>query len=564
MEFDKSQYFGRYDASNIDQIIDYVKQMDGHLEHTYNFGKPFMKGERETKYIDYLTDRNLNDAPISASESLEYMSSFFQNVPNWNNPGTMINVIPPSNLVSIVSSFFSTLYGSNMAQDTYAGNVIYSEFEVTKYISDLLAWDWKESHGTFTFGGKGTNLYAAKVALSKANPNVAEKGLEGKSYFMLTSQNAHPCHYEVCNWIGIGKENCLEISCGADGKMDVDEAEKVIRREIEAGRVFIGYNLNGGSTNELYVDPIEDIYLLNQRIVKEYRLAYTPHIHVDAVLSWVYLFFNSYDFTANPLSITQSALSKIQSLNYEVQELKYADSVGIDFHKTGFCPYVSSLFIVKNRADFYATNNSTVMKLEDLHYGNYNPYQSTLELTRASLGPVAALASLKSLGVQGFQKILSDMFTATETFRERLASRDDILVINQDAVWLATFFILKPKEFSDLTLEGIHELSEEQIDRIRTYNTDYAKYILQKGEQGDVSFTYTSSRSYKIPGTDISLGVLKAYPMSPFLTAQEVDRIVHEVGESVELYAGGNDNAGYSQRKYISDEMVYREKTKKE
>ena len=30
--------------------------------------------------------------------------------------------------------------------------------------------------------------------------------------------------------------------------------------------------------------------------------------------------------------------------------------------------------------------------------------------------------------------------------------------------------------------------------------------------------------------------------MSPFLTAQEVDRIVHEVGESVELYAGGNDN----------------------
>lgn len=51
-------------------------------------------------------------------------------------------------------------------------------------------------------------------------------------------------------------------------------------------------------------------------------------------------------------------MRKIQSLNEKVQEFKYADSLGVDFHKTGFCPYVSSLFIVRNRDDFYNFNPS--------------------------------------------------------------------------------------------------------------------------------------------------------------------------------------------------------------
>lgn len=562
MKLNISEYFGSYDKSNIKQIVDYLEKMDSHLEQVYNFGKPFMKGDRNLKYVDYLTDRNLNEKSLSANDSLKYVSSLFQNIPNWGNPGTMINVIPPANLVSMASSFFSTLYGANMAQDTYAGNVIVSELEVSKYVSDLLGWDWKESYGTFTFGGKGTNLYAAKVALSKANPEIAEKGLGAHSYFMITSENAHPCHYEVCNWIGIGKDNCLEVSCDKDGRMDVAEAEFIIRREIESGKIFIGFNLNGGSTNELYVDPIRDVYVMNQRLVKDYKLDYTPHIHVDAVLSWVYLFFNTYDFSKNPLDIKLTALKKIAALNAEVQELKYADSVGIDFHKTGFSPYVSSLFIVKKRADFYATNNSKVMALDDLHYGNYNPYQSTLELTRPSLGPIAALASLKSLGIEGFQKILSGMFMATEEFRLLLALREEVCVINPDAVWLATFFILKPRNIRHLSLDKILELSENEIDLIREYNINYAKYILEKGERGELSFTFTSSRSYKIPGTDISLGALKVYPMSPFLTTGEIGRIIKEVSQSIEDFEDKLNESNYAHKKYISDEMVYRERQK--
>lgn len=78
------------------------------------------------------------------------------------------------------------------------------------------------------------------------------------------------------------------------------------------------------------------------------------------------------------------------------------------------------------------------------------------------------------------------------------------------------------------------------------------------------SAIFGSSRSYKIPGSDISLGALKAYPMSPFLTTTEVGRIIKEVGQSIEEYRDKFDESNYAHKKYISDEMVYREHKKKE
>ena len=156
------------------------------------------------------------------------------------------------------------MYNPNFAQDTYSGMLITSEFEVSKYLCDLIGWNWKKAHGTFTFGGKGTNLYATKIALNKVDKNISTEGLEKNKYFMVTSKNGHPCHYEVCNWLGIGTANCYEIGCNEKGQLNLDEAKTIIENNLSEGRIFIGYNLTAGSTNELYVDQIKQIYLMNQ------------------------------------------------------------------------------------------------------------------------------------------------------------------------------------------------------------------------------------------------------------------------------------------------------------
>lgn len=560
MNIDLEEYFGDYKKSNIDILNKYVSILDSKVSKYYNFGKPFFKGEHKLEYEKYLQNCKLNYNSLTATQTFEYIAPLYQNIPNWNNPGTMINVIPPVNLISMAGMSFTELYNPNFAQDTYAGLLITTEMEVTKYISDLLTWNWKKSFGIFTFGGKGTNLYATKIALTKACPETLDSGCEKNKYFMITSKNAHPCHYEVCNWLGIGKNNCIEAKCKLDGTIDLEETEKIICQNIEKGKKFLGFNLNGGSTNELTVDPIKKISQLNMRIVEKYQLDYIPHIHVDSVLGWVYLFFTNYDYEKNPLNIERKYLIKIKALNKIVREFKYADSLGVDFHKTGFCPYVSSLFIVKNRKDFYKLNPKKEISLKNLHYGNYNPFETTLELTRSSSGPISALIALKSLGIKGFQEIIANMYVSTEKFRDTLAQKDNICIINKDTKWLATLFILKPQKYKKLSLDEILELKENQIEEIRQYNINYAKYVLEKGKSGEISFTYTSSRSYKIPNTEIKLGTLKAYPMSVFLNEKEINRLVKEIFNSIKDYEKKLNEIDYTKLSSISDDMVYRNK----
>ena len=83
---------------------------------------------------------------------------------------------------------------------------------------------------------------------------------------------------------------------------------------------------------------------------------------------------------------------------------------------------------------------------------------------------------------------------------------------------------------------------------------------MEKGKNGEISFTFTSSRSYKIPNTNIKLGALKAYPMSVFLNENEVENLVKEISISIEDYKKSLENIDYTKLSAISDNMVYRSK----
>ncbi|MCI9586099.1 MAG: hypothetical protein HFH45_05670 [Bacilli bacterium] len=556
MNFKK--YFGTYKKSNSKQIINYMNKLDKKISKYYNFGRPFTKGNYDLKYSDYLKDKKLNYNSMSPEETFQQISYLYQNIPNWANPGTMINVIPSVNLVSLAAANVTNSFNSNFAQDTYAGYLIASELEVVKYISDLLGWDYKQSHGIFTFGGKGTNLYATKIALLKADYETKYSGCHNSKYFMITSSNGHPCHYQACDWLGIGMDNCIDVPCDTDGQISVKEAEKIIRENLDVGKIFLGYNLNGGSTNELAIDPIKDIYEMNMRIVKDYKLNYIPHIHVDFVLGWVSLFFKDFDFGTR---VDNEALFRIKQLKDKAEEIIYADSVGIDFHKTGFCPYVSSVFVVKNRDDYFLLDKTKTQSLDEMYYGNFNPYNTSLELTRSGNGPIAALSCLKSLGIHGFQEIFISLFESVAYFRNQLSKNKKICLINNDSLGLATFFILKPEEYMDMSIDEIIKLPEKDINKIKEFNVNFGKYILEKGKNGLIDFTFTSSRSYKYPGTDIKIGALKMYPMSVFLTKKEAYRLIKNIENCIDKFY--LEDIGNINSNYIDDDMVYKERKNK-
>ena len=248
MKIEKNEYFGKYDNDNFALLDLYMNELDKELKEIYDFEKPFFKGRTQLNYKDFLKDKKLNYDNMNFKQVFKYIKPYFESIPNWNNPGTMINVIPPVNLISLATINIANMYNPNFAQDTYAGMLINSELEVIKYLSDLIGWDWEKSHGTFTFGGKGTNLYATKIAINKVNPNAMVHGINSEEYFMITSKNGHPCHYEVCNWLGLGTESCYEIPCDTKtGEMDFKILKKIVEGNIEKGKKFLGFNSSVGN-----------------------------------------------------------------------------------------------------------------------------------------------------------------------------------------------------------------------------------------------------------------------------------------------------------------------------
>ena len=98
-------------------------------------------------------------------------------------------------------------------------------------------------------------------------------------------------------------------------------------------------------------------------------------------------------------------------------------------------------------------------------------------------------------------------------------------------------------------------LKDEWLNENPLLPKEVFKYMVPYNE---ISFCYTSSRSYVVLGTNIKIGALKAYPMSVFLDKEETDRIVKEINKTILDYKKlDNEEIVYNT---ISNDMVYRKK----
>ena len=195
--------------------------------------------------------------------------------------------------------------------------------------------------------------------------------------------------------------------------------------------------------------------------------------------------------------------------------------------------------------------------VKELKYGNYDPYDFTLELSRSSTGAVSALTSMKSLGIEGFQYILKNLLTATTRFKEIIKNHKNIFLLNEDSQGFSTLFLLLPNNIEINSFDDINKLTGDQIDFIKQYNVDFSSYLLEKSLKNEISFYFTSSRSYVVPGTNICIGALKSYPTSVFLDVEHLELIAKSLFECILEYSNLSDRT--SKVPPIRDDMIYKE-----
>lgn len=500
--------FGKVGSLNIPEFKKQLNLLQFVLSNKINKSSPhIIIGGIKKPFLMEENPKNLN----KIFSELQY---YFNNCLNWRSIRTQFNITPPPILSSVSAQFLVNMLNPNLVTDVGGGNLLNLERDISNIISHFVGWDEKESFGIFTFGGTGTNLYGMKIGINKSHPQTSLTGINNVVF--IDNNETHSCHRTSCDWLGVGINNDILLKT-YNGVINPEDLEEEMIKMIKKNKKIGGIILNGGESYDYSVDPIYKVYKIRERICKKYHLTYKPHIHVDSVSGWVFLFFNNYNFLKNPLSLSEKALSKIKKMNSKIRQLKYADSFGIDFHKTGFTPYISSLFMLKNKNDLsYIAEGSRGATAQSFEISKYSPGQYTLETSRSASGPVSAYITLSSLGIRGFQYLVGNFMNVAEDLREKLKKDPNFILCNESSFGWCTLFIINPTNEKINFRELMNSYSSKQ-EYINNYQKEFYNY-LNNGKNKN-KFFFSLSGRYKIKS-------FKLYPMSPYTNKQTNKQIL--------------------------------------
>ena len=490
---------------------------------------PLLGTLQDVNYAD-LADSRLAVENSSVEEVSRELVRTFEGLPIWGHPCSQINVVPPATIPSIIGALLPAIYNPNLVSDDTSYGLEAAEAKVVAMVSDLLGYDPQRSTGVFTFGGTGTTLYGVRIGIEKALPNAMENGV-GSAGVLIASKQSHYCRLNVAGWLGIGERSVLTVPTTLRNDMQIDRLEQVARRAIEDGKKIVAIIATMGTTDALGIDDIEAIVQVRDRLVDEFQLDYKPHVHADAVIGWAWSVFNDYDFENNPLGFRPRTVRALAGAGRRIANLHLADSVGIDFHKTGFAPYVSSLFLVRDRNDMQLL----VRGRDEMPYlfqtGQRHPGIYTLETSRSGGGVLAALANLLLFGKTGLRTLLGHLVEMAELLREHLEGHEGTTVLNNDNLGTVTLFRAYPNGVDTWTIKdrerGDADAREELLVH-NDYNRRIFRYLHQRAMQGEgVHISMTDCYRHTDYGEPIV--ALKSYMLSPFINETHVELLVDMV-----------------------------------
>ncbi len=481
----------------------------------------------------------LTEEGRSVEEVAHLLVGQLEGMPIWGHPRTQINVVPPPSIPSVIGSLLPAIYNPNLVSDDSSYGLMLTEAAVAAMTSRLVGYDPQRAGGVFTFGGTGTVLYGAKLGIEKAFPDAMETGVPPGGVILASGQS-HYCRLNVAGWLGLGEENVVAVPTHLTNDIRIDLLEKAARDLLDQGRRIVALVATMGTTDAFGIDDLDAIADLRDRLVEEYNLDYTPHIHADAVIGWAWSVFNDYDFEENPLGFRPRTVRALASARRRISKLHRADSVGIDFHKTGFAPYVSSLFLVRDRADMQLLVRGREQMPYLFQSGERHPGVYTLETSRGGSGVLAAYANLRLFGRVGLRVLLGHLVEMAEVLREHLEGHDSTTVLNDKGVGMVTVFRVYPDGVDTWTIkdrERTDPAAREELLRHNEYNRRLFRYLYDRAMRGEgVHISMTDC--YRRTDYGEPMVGLKSFILSPFIDTQDVEQLVRDILDARQAIRG--------------------------
>ncbi|HUG91683.1 MAG TPA: pyridoxal-dependent decarboxylase, partial [Planctomycetaceae bacterium] len=450
--------------------------------------------------------------------------------------------VPVPTIASIIGGLLPSLYNPNLASDESSRKVAVAEVEAVSMAADLVGYDPQRSGGLFTFGGTGTLLYGLKIGLEKACPGAKRQGV-GQPVAMLCSERAHYACLSCANWLGIGEEHVIQVPADEHNEVRPCLVESHLRDLLRDGCRVAGIVATLGTTDAFGLDDLEALHSIRDELADGFGLDYRPHLHADAVIGWAWSVFNDYDFDENPLGFRHRTLRALAGASRRIRHLHLADSLGIDFHKTGFVPYVSSAFLCRDAADLKLIARDPRATPYLFQSGQHHPGRYTLETTRSGHGPMAALANLRLLGRNGLRSLLGHLVTMAEALREHLEGHQATHVMNRGTFGPVTLFRVYPDDVDTFVVPD-RELRDatyrEQLLAHNEYNRRIFQHVQQEALRGE-GVVISLTDCYRETDYGEPVVALKSYITSPFAEERYVDAVLESIWRAREAAGAGTD-----------------------
>jgi L-2,4-diaminobutyrate decarboxylase len=448
----------------------------------------------------------------------------------WGHPQSQVNVITHPSIAGIIGVLLASTYNPNLCSDESGRGFSEAEVKASSMAAELVGYDPARSAGVFTFGGTGCLLYGMKVGLEKAVPDALRRGLHQPAV-VLASQHSHYAVLNSAGWLGLGQDAVVRVPTHLDNSIEIDSLRQAARTAIADGKRIACIVATMGSTDAFGLDDLHAIHALRDELVAEFQLNYRPHIHADAVIGWAWSVFNDYNFLANPLGFRGRTVRALAAAHHRLRHLKLADSIGIDFHKTGYAPYVSSLFLLREANDFGVITRDRAAMPYLFQSGQYHPGMFTLETSRAGTGPMAALANLLMLGREGYRTLLGHIVEMAEVLREELESHPDTTVLNGDNVGPVTLFRVYPPDVDTFTIkdrERTDAAFQPQLEKFNALNRRVFERVHAEALQGR-GVVISMTDCYRKSDHGVPIAALKSYVLSPFTDEERMRSIMRHV-----------------------------------
>jgi glutamate/tyrosine decarboxylase-like PLP-dependent enzyme len=515
---------------------------------------PILTVRKPRDYSEAREARMAVEPNIDVSQITARLTEYLEGLTIWGHPLTQENVVPPPTIPGIVASLLCTVYNPNLVWDQYSRKVAQAEIEMTAMMADLLGFDPEIASGVFTFGGTGTVFYGVKAGLEKALPGSNRTGVPAGEVVILAGERSHFCSSNASEWLGIGTDNLWKIPSNDRHETDVAAFEVTLRKALDQGKKVAAIVATMGTTDHFAIDDLAKIVAIRDQLALEYGLSYKPHIHADAVIGWAWSVFNDYfgpEQDADPLSFQDDEEETYRTLvmaSRRIRKLKLADSVGIDFHKTGFTPYLSSMVMFRNTRD---SEGRVIDDLGRLHhdpsvmpylfqFGEYKPGEYTMETTRPGTGIMMAMANMMLFGKRGMQALLGYLVSQRLRLKSRLDNDAHATVLNPHNPGTVNLFRTYPNgvETPIIDQERNDPAWRDRLLYYNGYNLAVEKYIHERAMAGEgVVLSKTNeyaTTTYEDPILKIHLPIvsLKSYMMSPFIEKSHVDLVYRTVKDA--------------------------------